>query len=108
METAAATLAINDALAWAIRAAQQIGPASQHKVFIPGSRIFPIRYDDLVTVTVVTERLSRTRVDHAYEIHGNSELRCLASTTLACVGRDGRPILMPDSLWGRAESGRQL
>ena len=68
--------------------------------------IRPIRYDDLVTVTVVTERLTRTRVDHAYEIHEKGDLRCLASTTLACVGHDGRPILMPDSLWGSSESGQ--
>ena len=62
----------------------------------------PIRYDDLVTVTVRVERISRTRVDHAYQIHCEGELMTEATTTLACVGRDGRPILMPDKLWGKA------
>ena len=62
--------------------------------------IRPIRYDDLVGVTVKVERLSRTRVDHSYEVHRDGELMTEATTTLACVGRDGRPILMPDKLWG--------
>ena len=59
----------------------------------------PIRYDDLATVTVWVERITRTRVDHVYEITSDGRRMCEASTTLACVGRDGRPILMPDSLW---------
>ena len=62
----------------------------------------PIRYDDLVIVTVCVERVSRTRVEHAYQIHCEGELMTEATTTLACVGRDGRPILMPDKLWGDA------
>ena len=63
--------------------------------------IVPIRYDDLVTVTVKVERITRTRVDHSYEIHRDGELTCAASSTLACVGRDGRPILMPETLWSQ-------
>jgi len=61
----------------------------------------PIRYDDLVTVTVTVERITRTRVDHSYEIHRDGELTCQATSTLACVGRDGRPILMPEAFWSR-------
>jgi len=61
--------------------------------------LLPIRYDDLVTVTVIVERITRTRVDHSYEIHRGDELTSLAFSTLACVGRDGRPRLMPDTLW---------
>lgn len=64
----------------------------------------PVRYDDLVTVTVRTERLSRTRVDHSYQIHRDGSLTCEATSTLACVGRDGRPIVMPDSLWCEGQS----
>lgn len=59
----------------------------------------PIRYDDLVFVSATVTRITRTRVDHVYEIHCEGERTCAAETTLACVGRDGRPILMPDSLW---------
>ncbi len=61
--------------------------------------IAPIRYDDVVAVTAKVERTTRTRVDHSYTIQRDGDRLCEATTTLACVGRDGRPILMPDSLW---------
>lgn len=61
--------------------------------------LVPIRYDDVVNVTVRVERITRTRVDHSYQIHNNGRLACEATSTLACVGRDGRPQLMPHSLW---------
>ncbi len=57
----------------------------------------PIRYDDLVTVSVRVTHIGHTRVDHAYEIHREGELTCQAATTLACVGCDGRPIVMPEA-----------
>ena len=64
--------------------------------------LLPIRYDDLVTVTVQVARITRTRVDHTYVIDHEGKPACEASTTLACVGRDGRPRLMPDALWRTA------
>jgi len=64
----------------------------------------PIRYDDLVTVTVLVERVTRTRVDHSYVVMRDGVRMCEASSTLACIGRDGRPQLMPDSLWRCAGS----
>lgn len=67
--------------------------------------VAPIRYDDIVSVTVRVERITRTRVDHSYRIAREKDFLCEASTTLACVGRDGRPILMPDALWSAHESG---
>ncbi len=65
--------------------------------------ILPIRYDDLVTATVTVKRITRTRVDHSYEVTRGGERMCEASTTLACVSRDGRPRLMPDSLWSHTD-----
>ncbi len=59
----------------------------------------PIRYDDLVTIRTSIERFTRTRVDHTYRLLRDGQLIAEATTTLACVGRDGRPIIMPDSLW---------
>jgi acyl-CoA thioester hydrolase len=59
----------------------------------------PIRYDDLVTIRTRVERKTRTRVDHVYEVYVDGRLVSEASSTLACVGRDGRPILMPEELW---------
>ena len=59
----------------------------------------PVRYDDVVAVRVWVTRITRTRVDHAYEIVRDSVVCAKAATTLACVGRDGRPTLMPEALW---------
>ncbi len=61
----------------------------------------PTRYDDLVLVTASVTRTTRTRVDHAYMVKVAGVTCCQATTTLACVGRDGKPILMPDALWGQ-------
>lgn len=61
--------------------------------------IRPIRYDDLVTVTVRVERITRTRVDHTYVITRDGEKTCEAASTLACVGRNGHPRVMPEPLW---------
>ncbi len=64
--------------------------------------ILPVRYDDLVTVSVAVERTSSTRVDHSYRVSRGNELTCEATSTLACVGRDGRPRRMPAALWSDA------
>ena len=59
----------------------------------------PVRYDDLVTVRVRVERQTQTRIDHAYEVIRDGKVCCEAATTLACVDRQGRPIVMPEDLW---------
>lgn len=59
----------------------------------------PVRYDDLTRVLVRAVRVTRTRVDHEYDVLVAGLRTTEASTTLACVGRDGRPMLMPDRLW---------
>ena len=59
----------------------------------------PIRYDDEVTVVASIERFTRTRIDHAYRILCDGELKSEATTTLACIGRNGKPQVMPDHIW---------
>lgn len=59
----------------------------------------PIRYDDIASVLVRVSRITRTRVDHDYEVYVDGRRTTEASSTLACVGRDGRPITMPEVLW---------
>lgn len=66
--------------------------------------IGPVRYDDIVHVTAKVERITRTRVDHGYAFRREGVLLCEATSTLACVGRDGRPISMPDALWVGADT----
>jgi len=63
--------------------------------------VLPVRYDDLIAVTATVARVTRTRVDHTYMVRQNTATACEATTTLACVGRDGKPRLMPDSLWSK-------
>jgi acyl-CoA thioester hydrolase len=61
--------------------------------------ILPIRYDARVTVVAKVARTTHVRVDHTYEITHHGKRMCEASTTLACVGPDGRPRPMPEALW---------
>jgi acyl-CoA thioester hydrolase len=56
----------------------------------------PARYDDLLTLTTTTERLTPVRVDHHYELARDGQLLAEARSTLVLVGRDGRPTSLPD------------
>jgi len=74
----------------------------------------PIRYDDLVEVRTTLTHASRVKLRHSYEIAVTEragaapdpgdpgipdDLVCaIATTELACVGRDGRPTPMPGPL----------
>ena len=56
----------------------------------------PARYDDLIRVHVRTDRSSRVKVDHSYDIYRDQQLLAEAQTTLVCVDSSGRPRPMPD------------
>ena len=43
----------------------------------------PIRYDDMVSVRVHVDRITRTRVEHAYELHRDRAPPFVATTALA-------------------------
>ena len=58
----------------------------------------PAYYDDLLTIRTFVVRTTAVRIDHRYEVMRNGELLAEATTTLACVDRDGRPQALPDSL----------
>ncbi len=70
--------------------------------------LLPIRYDDLVCVTAEVVRTTRTRVDHTYHMVVDGRRTTEATTTLACVGRDGKPTLMSDELWSFNTSPSRL
>ena len=59
----------------------------------------PAYYDDLLTVRTTVTRTSPVRLEHKYEVF-NPAGKSLAegSSTLACVGRDGKIQAMPDWL----------
>jgi acyl-CoA thioester hydrolase len=58
----------------------------------------PAYYDDLLSVRVFVERTTYVRIDHRYEVRRGNDLLAEGSSTLACVGRDGRPQALPDFL----------
>lgn len=69
----------------------------------------PVRYDDMVEVRTSVKGGSRVKVEHEYEVvvverdgAAFDEVAAAAATTLACVGRDGRPRELPDFLQPRA------
>ena len=59
----------------------------------------PARYDDALTLTTTTERLSPVRMDHSYRLRRGEQLLTEATSTLACVGRDGRPTRLPEDVY---------
>ena len=50
----------------------------------------PARYDDLLRVRTIVERTTAVRIDHRYEVWCEGQLLAEGSSTLACIGRDGR------------------
>ena len=61
----------------------------------------PARYDDLLTLTTIAERITYVRVDHRYELKRGSTLLSEGHSTLVLVGRDGRPMGLPDDLYAQ-------
>jgi acyl-CoA thioester hydrolase len=58
----------------------------------------PAHYDDLLTLVTETERLTPARVDHVYKLYREEQLLAEGRSTLVSVGRDGRPMALPDDL----------
>jgi len=63
----------------------------------------PARYDDEIEVVTRVTGGGRARIDHAYEVRRvqggeGGDLCAEATSTIACIGRDGRPKPLPDWL----------
>jgi acyl-CoA thioester hydrolase len=58
----------------------------------------PARYDDELTLVTRLVRATHVRYDHAYELRRGDTLLAEASTTIACVDREGQLRQIPDSL----------
>jgi acyl-CoA thioester hydrolase len=65
----------------------------------------PARYDDVLTLRTLCERVTRVRVDHAYELMRDGVLLADGRSTIACVDRTGRPTGVPDDLWVALSGG---
>jgi acyl-CoA thioester hydrolase len=61
----------------------------------------PARYDDVLTIRTTVERTTAVRIDHRYEVRCEGRLVAEATSTLACVNREGRPQALPDLLRDR-------
>jgi acyl-CoA thioester hydrolase len=61
----------------------------------------PARYDDLLTLTTTTERMSPVRVEHSYRLTRDGSLLTEGRSTLVAVGRNGKPLGLPDDLYAR-------
>ena len=59
----------------------------------------PAHYDDVLTLTTRTARLTRVRVDHEYELKRGETLLATGSSTLVLVNGAGRPTTLPDDLF---------
>ena len=56
------------------------------------------RYDEELTLTTRVTRQAHVRIDHAYELRRGTTLLAEASTTIACVDREGRLQEIPEQL----------
>ncbi|MGV6814260.1 MAG: acyl-CoA thioesterase [Phycisphaerales bacterium] len=71
----------------------------------------PLKYDDLVEIRTKVEKTSKVKLHHSYEIvlverggeaavESGGQVCAVATTELACVGDDGRPMALPEWLVG--------
>lgn len=58
----------------------------------------PARFGDTLTIWMRTERARGARIDHIYEVRRGGELIAEASSTIACVDREGHIQRIPEYL----------
>ena len=58
----------------------------------------PARYDEEVQLTTRIKRQTHVRIDHDYELRRGSTLLAEATTTIACVNREGQLTEIPSLL----------
>ena len=58
----------------------------------------PARYDEELTLTTRVTKQTHVRIDHAYELKRGDTMLAEATTTIACVGRDGSLRQIPEAL----------
>jgi acyl-CoA thioester hydrolase len=60
----------------------------------------PAHYDDVLTIRTTVTRTTPVRIEHKYEVLRDGTLLAEGTSTLACVGRDGKLCAMPAWLSG--------
>ncbi len=56
----------------------------------------PARYDDVLTIRTIVERVTAAKIEHRYEVFRDGERLADGRTTLAVVDRDGRLCRVPE------------
>ncbi len=64
----------------------------------------PARYDDMIEVSTMVDRIKGATLDMRQEIWRGAELLNRATLTVACMGMDGRPRRIPDFIRERMEA----
>ena len=58
----------------------------------------PARYDEELHLTTRIQRQTHVRIDHSYELKRGDTLLAEATTTIACVDREGKIAQIPEFL----------
>ena len=58
----------------------------------------PARYDDELQLTTTVAKQTFVRYDHAYVLRRGPTVLAEGTTTIACVGRDGQVMAIPESM----------
>lgn len=58
----------------------------------------PARYDDVLTIRTVVDRVTPAKIEHRYEVFCEDRRLAEGRTTLAVIDRQGRPRRVPDWL----------
>ena len=58
----------------------------------------PARYDEELTLTTRVAKQTFVRYDHAYVLRRATTVLAEGTTTIACVGRDGQVMAIPESM----------
>lgn len=66
----------------------------------------PARYDEELQLTTRITRQTFVRIDHAYELKRGDTLLAEGTTSIACVGRDGQVIKIPEDLTKGESDGK--
>ena len=59
----------------------------------------PARYDEELILLTRVVKQTHVRIDHAYELKRGDTLIAEATTTIACVDRDGNLREIPEEIW---------
>jgi len=58
----------------------------------------PARFDDLLTLKTRVKKVGAAKLEHEYFLYRGEVLLAEAESTLACVDREGKVQLMPESM----------